>query len=243
MKVLKITVNKKYKRDEEPSHEEIYEIGRQDLHVDGNQRQVEYAFIFAYCERWLSQPSQFRGKSLALYKIQKWERDGTGKWRFSGELADESLRKGCIHQYEASRERLKKKNNSAQIINLDVFKNFGHGIEQRHVKSALHYIATKGKNDVRGIYYAFAKPLTTYILHGDKKCGIKEVIRIAYCYSIDKKPKGENGTFLKGQYDLFNHNSKGWNTNKGTKFLVDWGFKVYNGNSHSKRNATRKLQN
>ena len=220
METIKLNISQKFRKD--MSSDELFEATQHEAaqHYQSikqeNMKTIEYALVVAKDKDDKSKNP--RARVRALYKINGQESVKFGKWSFSGEPVDDKLLGQCINK----RDKRDGKNSQTafSIIDLRVFKEFGYGIEKLHVERALDYIATKGKDNGNGIYFVFGKPEAIYILHKEKKCGIKEAIRIAYCYSINEEPKGEHGTFTKQQYDLFNHNSEGWNTYKGCDFLT-----------------------
>ena len=91
MKMLKFIINHKYKENMSP--EDLYDITRQawaPQNASYERRQVEeYGYAVAVADYIVRE----------VYKIHKWEPvmdDGVEKWRFIGELADESLHSQCI---------------------------------------------------------------------------------------------------------------------------------------------------
>ena len=164
-----------------------------------------------------------RGKVEALYKIDSWDTLDTETLTFVGEPADNKLLEACLGKKPAGRKTGLLR---FFVVDLRVFMEFAHGIQKEHVESALNYLAQKGRYGKHDIRYAFEKALTRYVLHGEVKCGIKEVIRIAYCYSIGEQPNPQDGIFIQQQYDLFNLNSAAWPTGMGKKFLTRMGFYV-----------------
>ena len=223
MKALKITINQQYLKGEEPSPEEIYEASRKDLPANDAYKDAEYAFIFAYCE---ISPNRFRGKSLALYKISPatWK-FASDKCEFAGTPAEKDIAKKCVGKLEASRKKLDK-DRSVDIIDLEVFMHFAHGVQKEHVVSALNYLSQKGQSDKHGVYYAFNKPHSTAVMDNNKKYAPKEVVRIAYCYKINDVPKEKGGTFSEQQHSQFGATSKNYSTNRFTDFLHGMGLDV-----------------
>ena len=225
MKALKITVNQEYLEGEEPSPEEIYEMGRKDLPANNAYEDVKYALIFAYCE---FQPNETRGKCLALYKIES-RKPVSDRWEFSGEPAEEDIVKKCINRYESSRRKPDEERNSIDLIDLKVFMHFAHGIQKNHIVSAIDYLAQKGEVDNHGIHYAFNPAKKKAVMYDKKKYGTKEVVRIAYCYKIGETPNEKNNKFSKKQYLQFDIASKNYSTDRFDRFLDYKGFDVING--------------
>ena len=221
MKAIKLSINQKYR--EGMSSEELYEISRGDWKVGEESRQTA-EYVLAVANDTAPDDDGKRPKVRALYKIHKWKKVQDGKWRFEGDAVDGELWEKCKGKKQARRLA----QNSVGIINLLVFSQFAYGIEKPHVESALAYIAEKGKSQNDGILHVSKnkKPLTTYVFHHGKKCGVKDIIRIAYCYSISEQPNDPNKEFSQTQCNLFDSTSARWNTNMATKLLRSWDFKV-----------------
>ena len=222
MKAIKLSINQKYREGMSP--EELYEISRGDWKVGEESRQTaEYALAVAN-DTTPDDAGKKRPKVRALYKIHKWEQVQNDRWRFDGNAIDGELWEKCKGKKQARRTV----QNPVGIIDLLVFSQFAHGIEKPHVENALTYIAEKCKSESNGILHVSKnkKPLTKYVLHHGKKCGVKDIIRIAYCYSISEQPNEPNKEFSQKQCDLFDNTSARWNTNIATKLLDGWGFKV-----------------
>ena len=229
MKALKLNISRKYREDMLP--DELYEAARRAWSPsEENRNTIKYALIVAKVEE--EGDNDPRGKVRALYEIESWEPVEDKKWCFSGKPADDKLWNECIGQKQALR---KNSRSPFTIIDLHVFMEFGYGIKNPHIESALNYIVKKGKNQSNNILYVSdnKKPQKAYILRSGKKCGVKDVIRIAYCYSINLMPNDQNEEFSQKQCGLFDHDSAWWTTNKARKFLKDLGFNTDNGNSTS----------
>ena len=229
MKALKLNISRKYREDMLP--DELYEAARRAWSPsEENRNTIKYALIVAKVEE--EGDNDPRGKVRALYEIESWEPVEDKKWCLSGKPADDRLWNECIGQKQALR---KNSRSPFTIIDLHVFMEFGYGIKNPHIESALDYIVKKGKNQSNNILYVSdnKKPQKAYILRSGKKCGVKDVIRIAYCYSINLMPNDQNEEFSQKQCGLFDHTSAWWTTNKARKFLKNLGFTTDNGNSIS----------
>ena len=227
MKALKLNISQKYRKDMLP--DELYEAARRAWSPsEENRDTVQYALIVAKDKE--DKNKDPRGEVRALYEIESWEPVEDEKWCFSGKPADAELWDKCIGEKQAGR---KNSQNPLAVIDLRVFMEFGHGINKPHVENALDYIVEKGKSQNDDILYVSdkKKPHKAYILHAGKKCGVKDIMRIAYCYSINEVPNDQNGEFSQKQCGLFDHTSARWNTNKARKFLKNLGFNTDNDNS------------
>ena len=221
MKALKITIDQEYLKGEEPSPEEISAMIQRGFLLSPEYQDAEYVLIFAYCE---ITPNRFRGKSLALHKA-KWK-VGTGTLEFSTEPADKDIIKKCVNKFEASRKRPSEGHDFIEIIDLDVWMHFAHGVQKEHILSSLDYLTQKGKTDERGIRYVFNQAHNTLVMHDGKKYAPKEVMRIAYCHKESETPSEKNGKFSKEQYLRFDVASRNYSTHRFTSFLRNKGFEV-----------------
>ena len=214
MKALKLIINQKFRPD--MSDDEVYEVTRGDWVIGDNRRQeAQYAMAVG------------DGKVRGLYKIDKWEpvsHDGQIRWRFTGKPADEPLRGECVGKHKRN---LRGDASPVDLIDLDVFRYFGHDIEKKHIIQAFNYIAEKGDVRNHDIHYVFRPARKKSVIYNEKKYAAKEVMRIAYCYKIGEKPAEDNGKFSESQWRLFSRNSASWTTNMATDFLRKLEFEIF----------------
>ena len=236
MKALKLNISQKYREDMLP--DELYEAARRAWSPsEENRNTIKYALIVAKVEE--EGDNDPRGKVRALYEIESWKPVEDDKWCFSGNSADAKLLEKCIEKKQAVR---KNSQNPLAIIDLRVFMEFAYGIKKPHVESALDYIAEKGNSKDNDILYVSEnkKPQTMYVLNNENKCGVKDIIRIAYCYSIGEKPNDNNGEFSQKQCGLFDHTSARWWPTNATRFLKGLGFTV--GNDSKTKNGVSDMK-
>ena len=214
MKALKFIINQKFRLG--MLDDEVYEVTRGDWVIGENRRQeAQYAMAVG------------DGKVRGLYKIDTWKsvsHGGQQRWRFTGKPADEPLRGECVGKYKRNSRG---DASAVDLIDLDVFRYFGHGIEKNHVIQAFDYLAEKGEIGNYNIRYAFRSARKKSVIYNGEKYAAKEVMRIAYCYKIGEKPAEDNGKFSESQWRLFNRNSASWKTNKAANFLHKLGFGVF----------------
>ena len=214
MKALKLIINQKFRPG--MSDDEVYEVTQGDWVISDSRREdAEYAMAVG------------DGKVRGLYKIDKWEsvlHDGQVRWRFTGESADEPLRGECVGKHK---KNLRGEASPVDLIDLDVFRYFGHGIKKEHVIQAFKYIAEKGNVSNHDIHYVFRRARKTSVIYNGKQYAAKEVMRIAYCYKINEKPAEYNGKFSESQWRLFSRNSASWTTRMATYFLWNLGFAIF----------------
>ena len=213
MKALKLIINKKFRPDMLP--EELYEASRGDWDISEEKMDAQYALIVG------------DGKVRELYKINMWNpvpHKQKRRWRFDGEIAEESLRRECVGK---RKRNLQGDANSVDLIDLDVFRHFGHGIEKEHVIQAFHYIDYNGEVGDYNIRYAFRPAKKKSVIYNGVQYAAKEVMRIAYCYKIGEKPDGDHRKFSERQWRLFNRSSEKWTTNMSLDFLHKMGFEVF----------------
>ena len=214
MKALKLIINQKFRPG--MSDDEVYEVTQGDWVISDSRREdAEYAMAVG------------DGKVRGLYKIDDWEsvsHEGQQRWRFNGKSADEALRRECVGK---RKRNLRGEASAVDLIDLDVFRYFGHGIKKEHVIQAFNYISEKGEIGNHDIHYVFRPARNKSVLYNEKKYAAKEVMRIAYCYKISEEPAENNGKFSESQWRLFNRNSARWTTNMATDFLQKLGFEAF----------------
>ena len=232
--MVSLIIRKRYNDNPNMSPEELYEAARGEWDIPENRRkELKYAVVSANRE------------IKVVYRIKGWEPADEIKWKFIGEIAEKDILDKFVNR------RIPRVYGGARFYkNMEEFihqiNGFASEVEKKHILQALGYIAEKGEKGDHDILYLYksARPRHLAVVDGENFFGVKDTMRIAYCYAIGEKPTGENEIFTRKQWELLREKFSNNHSNMSAKKLKELGFEVRDFNStESEKNMTNKTLN